>query len=217
MSILYTFLFFISVSVAFSQVGINNSNPSAALDVIGDVVVDEQLYLENPGENTEIRGSKLLIRSTTNDLLEYDINASKYGPVNYVEFAFNDLSTDGLQDYDTKINTTDYVLIIQGYYFLEAGTNDTDIMLNSNTDDDNIEGYQIYAYPNSSTNTWFIRAFVNDSKFKTRFGASFGDTSVDMYLNTVIYRKGFITKTQSNISVDMGDAETGTAPLPSGF
>ena len=90
-------------------------------------------------------------------------------------------------------------------------------MANSNTSNDDIEGYQIYAYKNSSTGTWFLRAFVNNSKFKTRISGVFGDTSIDMYLNLVIYRNQFITKPQAPITVNMGNSATGIAPLPPGF
>ncbi len=215
-NLIVIFLVF-SATICQAQVGINTNTPQAALDVVGDVKLDNSLFLENPGNNTDIRGSKLLILSTDDDLLEYDINTSKYGPINYVEFEFNDVSEDGLEEYDTKVSITDYLMVIQGYYFLEAGTGDTNVMANSNIDNDNIEGYQIYAYPNAVTNTWCIKAVVNDSKFYTRQGSTMGPSSIDLYLNTVIYRRGFISKSLAPMTIDMGNSETGTATLPVGF
>lgn len=203
--------------LSYAQVGINTSTPSSELEVVGDVNVDNSLFLENPGDNTEIRGSKLLIALQNNDLVQYDINVSKYGPINYAEFIFRNLSKDGLQDYDTKISTDDYIVTVQGYYYLEAQTSDTDVMTNSAINNDNIEGHQIYAYKNTTTNTWFLRAFVNNSEFTTRLGNSFGATPVDMYLNLILYRRGFISKELTPVSVDMANLETGTAPLPAGF
>ncbi len=105
-----------------AQVGIHNTSPLATLDVGGDVKTDSSLFLENPGDNNQIRGSKFLIRSTSNNLLQYDIVSSKYGPINYAEFAFKDLSTDGLLDYDTKISTNKYYVSVQGYSFGPAGS-----------------------------------------------------------------------------------------------
>jgi hypothetical protein len=200
-----------------AQVGINTSTPSAALDVVGDALIDGSIFLENPGNNLVIRGSKLLVLSTTNSIKRYDIGMSKYGPVNYTQFEFNDLSKDGLQDYDTKISTVKYIVSIQGYYFLEAGTGDTNIMVHSLIDNENIEGYQIYAYPNTTTNTWFLRAFINNSEFMTPGNGAMVPTSVDMYLNVIIYRKGFIAKEQNSITVDMLNSETKTVALPTGF
>ena len=156
-SLLLCFIFY---GTACGQVGINTATPTAALEVIGDVKMDNTLTLENPGNSTQIRGSKFLIRSTANDLLKYDISISKYGPINYAEFAFTDLPPEGLFDYDTKISTTDYIVSVQGYSFGQAGSGRTgSIMPHSTIIDDNIEGYQIYAYANTTTNTWCLKAF----------------------------------------------------------
>tara|TARA_R110001632_G_scaffold215442_1_gene342576 strand:+ start:1887 stop:2540 length:654 start_codon:yes stop_codon:yes gene_type:complete len=205
-----------NLSLALAQVGINTSTPSATLDVVGDVKTDAAVYLENPGEDIQIRDSKLLILTASNQILKYDISISKYGPINFSEFVFQDLSTDGLQDYDTKISADDYIVTVQGYYFLQTGTGSPNIVLKSNVDHENIEGYQIYAYKNIVTNTWFLRAFVNDSKFRKTIG-TITDTSIDLFLNIIIYRNNFITKEQSDISVDMSNLPIGTAPLPAGF
>jgi len=217
MKYLFLILLLAGINQGIAQVGINTTTPSAALEVVGDVKVDNSLFLESPGDNTDIRGSKLLIHSTTDNLLEYDINISKYGPINYVEFVFNDLSTDGLQEYDTKISITDYLVTVQGYYYLEAQTGDTNVMVHSTITDDNIEGHQIYAYKNMATQTWCIKATVNNSQFMTRSGSTMANSSIDLYLNVVMYRKGFISKSQVPITMDMGNLETGTAPLPTGF
>lgn len=201
-----------------SQVGINTLTPTEALDVTGDVKLDDGLFLENPGDNTNIRGSKFLVRTTGNELSRYDINTSKYGPINYAEFAFSDLSTLGLLDYDTKISTADYLVSIQGYSFGIAGAGRTgSVMPHSLISDDNIEGYQIYAYPNPVTDTWYLRAFINNSEWQKFESGGYVNTSIDMWLNIIIYRKGFITKSQNDISVDMGDLTTCTAPMPFGF
>lgn len=201
-----------------AQVGINTLAPSATLEVIGDVKLDGSLTLENPGNNTQIRGSKFLIRSTSNELLKYDISMSKYGPINYAEFAFTNLACDGLLDYDTKISSTKYYVSIQGYSFGEAGSGRAgSIMPHSTNSNDNIEGYQFYAYINPSTQTWWLKAFVNDSQFQLYNGTTYVNTEIDMFLNVMIYRNGFISKAQSDIAVDMGNLSSGTAPLPPGF
>lgn len=215
------FVLFLSLyTVALqAQIGINKSNPAKALEVGGNTKMDGSLFLENPGENTEIRNSKLLITKNGGEIIKYDIDISKYGPVNYAQFNFRNVSTNGLQDYDTKISTADYLIGVQGYYFLEPVSGDTDVMTQSNTANDNIEGYQIYAYPNVSTGTWFLRAFINNGTFRVRTSNNNGfmDSPVDLFLNLIIYRRGFITKEQTPMTIDMGDSETITAPLPPGF
>lgn len=208
------FLFLNQIS---AQIGINTNEPGSMLDVDGSTIVDGSIYLENPGAVNVIRNSKLLIKSPTDGIVQYDIDVSKYGPINYSEFVFRGLSKDGLQDYDTKISTDKYIVTVQGFYYLEPGSNDTDVMAHSNLSNDNIEGYQVYAYKNPSTQTWFLRAFLNNSEFHTRLGTVFAATPIDLYLNLTIYRNGFISKTMDAISVDMGNSDTGTAPLPAGF
>jgi hypothetical protein len=198
----------------WSQVGINTHTPAAELDVQGSVKIDKKLYLENPGASDQIRGSKLLIQKVNNEIIEYDINLSKYGPINYAQFIFRQTSTNGLHDYDTKISIEDYIVTLQGYYFT-AANNNTNVLLKSTINENYIEGYQFYAYPNPTTKTWFIRAFVNNSTFRS--GNGFNENPIDIFLNIVIYRNGFIAKTVDPIYVNMNNAETGTAPLPSGF
>lgn len=207
----------IGLAPAMGQVGINSTDPQAALDVVGDVKMDGSLTLEDPGDNSEIRGSKFLIRSVSNDMLRYDINTSKYGPINYAEFAFRDVSTDGLQDYDTKISTSEYFVSIQGFSLLRASNGRDDVMVHSTVSDDNIEGYQIYAYPDIGTQTWHIKAYANNSQFQAKSGDVYVNLSVDILMNVMIYRRGFITKAQNDVILDMGNLETGTAPLPAGF
>ncbi len=217
--IILTFsIFLFAATVSKAQVGINKSNPSVTLDVAGDVKLDEALYLENPGDFTTIRGSKLLINTSSDEVVEYDILLSKYGPINYAEFVFANLSKDGLQDYDTKIPIDDYIVTIQGYYFLGAGTSNTNVMAHSTITDTNIEGYQIYAYKNNVTGTWFIRGFVNNAEFMVSDASYiYHPANIDLYLNVIIYRDGFITKSIAPISVDMGNSNSGVAPLPTGF
>lgn len=198
----------------WGQVGINTLTPSAELDVQGSVKIDTKLYLESPGNSTQIRGSKLLIQKTDKEIIEYDINQSKYGPINYAQFIFRQTSTHGLQDYDTKISTEDYIVTLQGYYFT-AQNNNTNVLLKSTIDENHIEGYQFYAYPNPATQTWFIRAFVNNATFRS--GTGYIENPVDIFLNIIIYRNGFIAKTVTPVSVNMGNTENGIAPLPAGF
>ncbi len=202
----------ICANITWAQVGINTETPQATLDVVGDAIADGSLFLEAPNASTQILGSNLLIRSTTNDKLKYDIGISKYGPINYAQFAFRSASTNGLLDYDTKISIADYTVTIQGFYFLKTDGN-TSLTIHSNTSNDDSEYYQFYAYKNSTTQTWFIKAFVNNATFRS--GPS--NIPVDILLNLIIYRKRFISKELPAISIDMGDMETGTAPIPLGF
>jgi len=215
-NILLFFLIFISCQM-YAQIGINTNTPSAMLHVKGNVRLDGNLYLEEPGEFNVIPGSKLLVNSTSNNILQYDIERSNYGPINYVQFAFKNASTTGIQDYNTQISTIDYLVTVQGYYFT-GPNNNTNIMSHSNNKAADIPGFQMYAYKNTTTKTWFLRGFFNNATFRAPVsGGGYDDVPVDLYMNLIIFRNGFISKPQNDVTIDMNNSETITAPLPPGF
>lgn len=197
----------------FAQVGINTDTPQASLDVVGSGKVDSKLYLEDPGNSDAIRGSKLIIEKTDKSIVQYDIDVSKYGPINYAEFVFKNTPKAGITDYDTKINTSDYTVSVQGYYFVENGSNSTNVHIVSNNGDSVVEGFQVYAYKNTTTNTWFIRCLVNHGYFE----AANTSANLDIYMNLIIYRQRFIAKEVANYYINMNRIEIGTLGKPPGF
>lgn len=202
---------------ATAQVGINTTSPRAMLHVAGNAKLDGKLYLEDPGDFSVIRGSKLLVNSTANTILQYDIAQSRYGPINYAQFAFINTNTNGLRDYDTKISTTDYLVTVQGYYF-SGPNNNTNIMSHSNSNASEIPGFQVYAYKNSTTGTWFLRGFFNNATFRApNTNNVYVNVPVNIYMNLIIFRNGFLSKSQNDIIINMGNSESFTAPLPAGF
>lgn len=210
------FLLFLLLTslVTFGQVGINNATPTATLDVIGNVKLNEKLYLENPGEFNEIRGSKLLIQKTDKQIVEYDIAQSKYGPINYAQLIFRNTGRDGVQNYDTKISTSAYLVTVQGFYFKEHSTNATSVLSFSKAGDDFVEGFQAYAYKNTTTNTWWVKAFINNGYFRTNATSTM---RVDIYMNLIIFRNGLIAKPINDVTISMNGTTTKTVAPPSGF
>jgi len=204
---------FLSSAFLTAQVGINNPNPQAALDVVGNVIVRENLFLENPGASNQIRGSKLLIQNTDSEIVKYDLQISKYGPINYAQFIFENTNTNGLYNYDTKISASEYIVTVQGFYFLIAGTNNTNVTVRNTLNNNLIEGFQFYAYIDNTTKSWHIKGFVNNSTFQL----AGNNSPIDLYMNLIIFRNGFIAKPLDAIIVDMGDAETKTIAAPNGF
>jgi hypothetical protein len=209
---IFFLLFLVQSFFVCAQVGINNATPAATLDVVGDVYVRQSLFLENPGTYVNSPTSNLLMfNNTTGDVAKYDMAGSTFGPLNYVQFAFLNTSSFGLDGgYDTKIDATKYTVAIQGYSFDRNGN--TNVVQRSLTSSANVEGYQFYAYENAGT--WWIKAFVNNSQFY--IGGSV--TNVDIYIDLIIYRNNFITKIwDTPLTIDMGGSDTATAPLPAGF
>jgi len=195
-----------------AQVGINNPDPSATLDVIGDVKVQEKLYLENPGSYTSGPNSKLLMfNDATGSVIKFDVSNSDFGPLNYVQFVIKNVSSRGLdRGFDTKISAAKYTVAVHGSFFDHGGN--TNVYIRSRSNTNYVEGQQFFAYV--SEGTWWLKAFVNDSEFILNGNT----TSVDFYMDLIIYRNNFITKIWSDpLNINMNKLETATAPLPTGF
>ncbi|MDP5044793.1 MAG: hypothetical protein NWQ06_07425 [Leeuwenhoekiella sp.] len=209
------FIVFINLFSIQAQVGINTDTPTALLDVDGTAIIDKKLYLENPGNSTQIRGSKLIIERTDNSIVQYDISVSKYGPINYAELVFSNTSRFGITDYNTKISTDDYILSVQGYYFVEHGTGSTSVITASGTVNNIVEGYQVYAYKNALDKKWYIKCFINNGGiFRTSANPV---TTIDLHMNIIIFRKGLLAKEVPGFTVNVNKNTVGTLPKPAGF
>ena len=60
LSLFLLFIVLINPFKVIAQIGINITDPTAMLDVNGTTIIDEKLFLENPGNSNQIRGSKLI-------------------------------------------------------------------------------------------------------------------------------------------------------------
>lgn len=198
---------------SYAQVGINTDTPTETLDVDGKTIVRERLYMENP-EDAEIQHQELLVKREDKSWALHNVNTAKYGPVNYTQIKFENVPTTGIQDYDTGIPTSKYIVVVQGFYYYIAGGTVTDVLLNSTrsaSPNNHIEGPRFHAF--ESNGTWHIQGQVNQSNFQS----ASGDTSVDIFMNIVIFRRDFFTKSHPDIQVNMNGNSTGTAPLPVAF
>ncbi|HBO30063.1 MAG TPA: hypothetical protein DIV44_08930 [Leeuwenhoekiella sp.] len=205
---------FISCLTSKAQVGINTNTPRDLLDVNGDTRIDGKLFLEDPGNSNQIRGSKLIIERQDLSIVQYDIDISKYGPINYAELVFENTSNRGVENYNTKISIEDYVVTVQGYYFIEHDTGNTSVITESYAGNDVVEGFQVHAYKNTDESTWFIRGFANNGFFRT--GNT--DITIDLHMNLIIYRKGFIAKdAPGTYYINMQQFTNATLLKPPGF
>ena len=205
-----------------AQVGINTTTPDATLDVNGDVLVQNKLYLEDPGSFVSGPDSKLLMINNAGNIIKYDIKNSDFGPLNYVHYIFENTKNTGLTgDYDTRIDPAKYTLAVHGYYYLVTDTNppNTNALLKSSNGPNVVEGQQFYAYiggkgTNKNPYSWRIRGFVNNSYFRLP-----GDDSIniDLFMDVIIYRNDFITKVVELQEVNMEKLDSQLVPLPAVF
>jgi|SRR5690554_4755524 len=219
--VLFT-IFFVHVLCVYAQVGINNENPEATLDVNGNVLVKGKLYLENPGRYVGENDVNLLIMNDAKVVRRYDVEISDYGPINYVQFVFNNVAASGLSasgGFNTQIDANLYTLAVHGFSYTGVGNPPSTSITNQKTSGDPttnrtqyIEGQQFYAFVQNGT--WRLRGFVNNSPFY--LGNS--QSQVHMKMDVIIYRNDFITKIWPGVqTINMNQQPTGTAPLPPGF
>lgn len=212
-------IFFIQSFYVHAQVGINNENPDATLDVNGNVLVRKKLYLENPGTYSNTSNSKLLMIKNDGAIIKYDVANSAFGPLNYVQYLFSNTSSYGLDGgYNTKISAAKYTLAVHGFSFSRASDDNTNITPRKTSGSPKkdrtqyIEGHQFYAY--ESGGTWWIKGFVNNSQFHYTDST----VNVNIFMDVIIYRNNFITKIWNTPqTINMGKQAMGTAPLPTGF
>jgi len=189
-----------------------------ALDVVGNTKLSGSLILENPGGFTTINNQKFLVERTDGVINRYDISAAKYGPVNFVEYVFNDLNFAGLQDFNTKVPVDEYVMSLQGNSFVETVGAPTyeRVYFNRNSGADVVNGLIARAYKKGTpgNQTWWLQFYCNNSNFYYDY---LGTVNVNLTLTVVIYRKNLLTNSGATITVDMGSNFTATAAKPTGY
>lgn len=200
------------------KVGIKTDKPTETLDVNGKTYTNS-LYLRNPGEPTMTGGN--FLATSENGLQLYDPNLESSGLFNYIKLTLTNVSGDGIADYDTKIDTNNFLVVLHNYSFKLSNGN-TNVMLDygNNGVNDNKQGSpDVVAF--KSNGTWHIRARFTDSRIiaNTSAGLSrdYNNFTVDLYL--MAYKR-LITKHNINdISADLGgkDGSAQTINKPSGF
>jgi len=228
------FVLFASTALR-AQVGIGTTTPNAncALEVVGNVKTTQKVFLETPKLATQINGTQLLVATSTNELKKYNVSNSKYGPVNFVNFVFNNLNTEGLQDFNTKIPANNYIISLQGYQFLDQTPSnlypDSVYLIDSdytpkpngnyNFNKDFVNGLVSRAYVKNGV--WWLQFYVNYSSFyasnSNASPAFIGKVKVNLTINALIFRKNLITSSGGPISVNMSGNTTATAAKPTGY
>ena len=117
--ILFLTVLFNSIVIYKAQqgVGIGNSNPTQTLDITGNMKLSDELYFENPGTYTgPSTNSYLVVRDNSDKALKRYVPAtSDYSAINSTVYHITNITPGGIADFDTKIPTSKYYLIIGGF------------------------------------------------------------------------------------------------------
>ena len=200
------------------KVGINTANPTETLDVNGKTYTNS-LYLRNPGEPTMSGGS--FLATSENALQLYDPNLESSGLFNYLKLTLTGVPGTGIEDYDTKIDANNFLVVLHNYSFkLNDGTTSVMLDYGDNGINDNKQGSpNVVAF--KSNGTWHIRAKFTDSRIIAMNASTpsrtYNNFTVDLYL--MAYKRLIEKQNISYVNADLGgnDGSTQTINKPSGF
>jgi len=200
------------------KVGINTANPTETLDVNGKTYTNS-LYLRNPGEPTMSGGS--FLATSENALQLYDPTLESSGLFNYLKLTLTGVPGTGIEDYDTKIDANNFLVVLHNYSFkLNDGTTSVMLDYGDNGINDNKQGSpNVVAF--KSNGTWHIRAKFTDSRIIAMNASTpsrtYNNFTVDLYL--MAYKRLIEKQNISEVNADLGgnDGSTQTINKPSGF
>ncbi len=200
------------------KVGINTASPTETLDVNGKTYTNS-LYLRNPGEPTMSGGS--FLATSENALQLYDPNLESSGLFNYLKLTLTGVPGTGIEDYDTKIDANNFLVVLHNYSFkLNDGTTSVMLDYGDNGINDNKQGSpNVVAF--KSNGTWHIRAKFTDSRIIAMNASTpsrtYNNFTVDLYL--MAYKRLIEKQNISDVNADLGgnDGSTQTINKPSGF
>lgn len=191
------------------KVGINTANPTETLDVNGKTYTNS-LYLRNPGEPTMSGGS--FLATSENALQLYDPNLESSGLFNYLKLTLTGVPGTGIEDYDTKIDANNFLVVLHNYSFkLNDGTTSVMLDYGDNGINDNKQGSpNVVAF--KSNGTWHIRAKFTDSRIIAMNASTpsrtYNNFTVDLYL--MAYKRLIEKQNISDVNADLGGNDGST-------
>lgn len=101
-----------------AQVGVNTTTPRTTLEVAGDMNISSNLEILNYGELTDGDRQTFLIQEADNSIKTLDVSNPTGVALAYIqEYIIEDPNLDWVKDFDTKIDATDYVVIVTSASF----------------------------------------------------------------------------------------------------
>jgi len=206
-NIFLSILFSCTISAVSAQgVGIGTDTPSQTLDVVGNVKVNENLYLENPGAfSGNSVDSYLMVRDNSDNTLKRYVPATaQYGAINSTVYYIKNVNANGLTSFDTGISATEYYLVIGG--FIIRGVNDDSNI--SITQPTNTEQYipQYSARSFIQNGTWHIKFVPNNGRIFNQ--------NPELRLSVSVYKRNMLTTVNNVINVNMNAVTSGVGSAP---
>lgn len=201
---------FLSFAQTAGNVGINTANPEQKLHVNGsmratNLILDQKPYgaiIPKLGATEEY--SVLLKSTSANRITTYNIQSASgedfpapFGVITF-NIATHDSDRDWVNEYDTKINATKYVTVLNYFNFnLPVNNNDTNARRKAPV-------AQVYTYVKNGT--WWVKADYHGFAPPTNMGSGKWE------VNLMVFDRAFaITKVHSH---NFNGSGTGSASTP---
>ncbi|AVI51995.1 hypothetical protein C5O00_12855 [Pukyongia salina] len=191
----------IANSSAWSQVGINTTNPRASLEVAGSMSISNSVEIGDYSGLNDADASTFLIQETNNSIKSLDVSNPTGVALAYIqEYVIEDPNLDWVKDFDTGIDAVDYVVIVTS-----ASFNQELDLTNSAGAADNA------SIPFSSAfiknGTWHLVADYPQA-------ANIDETAMGIWTISTLIFSNDVSKQYGTIGVPMSGNSTGSAVSP---
>lgn len=229
---IHLILAFLSYSLIIAQtgnVGISSTPfaPQENLDVNGKTYANN-VYLRTPGEPQETGGKFLasVVDKTVRNSKDtpFTLYSGNKPLFNYILLNLNNVSSDGITDFNTKISTTEFVLVIHNYSFKNFSSNSTIHNTTSVTlknTSANVQGSPNIAAYKGGDGFWHIRANFTNSSFRrvADFDTTTNRYKIELYMMAYRYliTKQNIPDQTVGLGGNDGSSTSYSVPKPTGF
>ncbi|MCW3160217.1 hypothetical protein [Chryseobacterium oryctis] len=200
----FLIMFYNLCSAQQGNVGINTPNPEEKLHINGNLQVDD-LHIENDFSKLDTNEKyTFLIKSPSpdNKITSYNYltdTQDTAATLNFIQFKIDTDDSDGdwINEFDTKINASKYIVVISSFGFNLPVFNSSDTKYTPVP--------QIFAKINPTTNTWVLKADYDS--FKPN------ETGGQWTLNLLAFDRSQ-ANLMAHVNVNMNNNETKSATTP---
>lgn len=200
MNLLYICIFCICpLFSAYSQIGINTTNPSEALEVAGDMKISDEILIKIIPHLNDSDTSTFLIQDENDLIKTLDVSNPVGAALGYIqEYVIVNPNLDWVLDFDSRVDATQYVLnTISANFNRELKMNTTG----------GINSSIPYTSAYIKNGTWHIIADYPSANNKNE--AEVGTWTI----TTLIYSKD-LSKQFGTVNIPMNNTTTGAASSP---
>lgn len=134
----FIIIFLLFAQVGFSQIGIGTTKPTPGyeLDVDGSLLVQKNFkFKSTSSETTQLSDVEFLHRllnsEPAGEVARLDLKNAPVGPINVINYTFNNLLSDNVEDVDLQFDASKYIVGLSNFRYegipIEKGSNNLDI------------------------------------------------------------------------------------------